>query len=74
MGLATHNTPILLFKAGGGNMDVILISKVAFVSGEFKGVKSIAFDESTQLYTITKSDNTTATYSAVSYYLQIVWG
>lgn len=55
-------------------MDVILISKVAFVTGEFKGVKSIAFDESTQLYTITKSDNTTATYSAVSYYLQIVWG
>lgn len=55
-------------------MDVILISKTAFVSGEFKGVKSIAFDDTTQLYTITKADNTIVTYSAVTYYLQIIWG
>ena len=55
-------------------MDVILISKTAFVSGEFKGVKSIAFDEATQLYTITKADDTTVSYSAVTYYLQLIWG
>ena len=55
-------------------MDVILIHKTAFTTGEFRGLKSIAFDSATQNYTLTKSDNTTATYSAVTYYIQFIWG
>ena len=67
-------TPPFYYIAGGDSVDIILIHKTAFTTGEFRGVKSIAFNASTQVYTITKSDDTTATYSAVTYYIQFIWG
>lgn len=54
-------------------MTVVLIGKTSFSSGTFPNCKSIAFDAVTRLYTITKADNTTATYSADSYYVSILW-
>lgn len=55
-------------------LDILLIHKTGFTTGEFRGVKSVAFDSATQLYTITKSDSSTVQYSAVSYYIQFLWG
>lgn len=55
-------------------MDIIVIHKTAFTTGEFRNVKSIAYDPATLNYTITKADNTTAVYSSVTYYLQFIWG
>lgn len=54
-------------------MHILLVSKTDLQSGAFKDCKSVAFDASTQIYTITKADNTTATYSASLYYLSILW-
>lgn len=54
-------------------MTVLLIGKSTFSSGTFPGCKSVAFDAATQNYTITKADNTTATYSATQYYISILW-
>ena len=48
--------------------------KTAFSTGEFRGVKKIEYDAATLNYTITKADNTTATYSAATYYIQFIWG
>ena len=55
-------------------MDIIIMHKIAFSTGEFKGVKNIAYDPATMMYTITKSDNTTVQYSSTTYYLQFIWG
>ena len=55
-------------------MDIIIIHKTAFSTGEFKGVKNIAYDAATMNYTITKADNTTSVYSAATYYIQFIWG
>lgn len=55
-------------------MNVILIHKTSFATGEFRDLKSIAYDAATYMYTLTKSDNTTVTYSATTYYLQFIWG
>lgn len=54
-------------------MHIMLIAKTDFQTGGFKDCKSIAFDAATQNYTITKSDNTTVTYSANLYYVSILW-
>ena len=54
-------------------MTVVLIGKASFSSGTFSNCKSIAYDSATRNYTITKADNTTATYSADSYYVSILW-
>ena len=54
-------------------MTVILIGKAAFSSSTFPNCKSIAYDSTTRNYTITKADNTTATYSSDSYYVSILW-
>ena len=54
-------------------MTVVLIGKASFSSGTFPNCKSIAFDAATRMYTITKADNSTATYSADSYYVSILW-
>ena len=55
-------------------MNVILIHKTSFATGEFRDLKSIDYDAATYMYTLTKSDNTTVTYSATTYYLQFIWG
>ena len=55
-------------------MDIIVIHKSAFATGEFRDVKSIAYDATTYMYTITKADNTTVQYSATTYYIQFIWG
>lgn len=55
-------------------MDIIVIHKSAFATGEFRGVKSIAYDAATYTYTITKSDNTTVQYNSATYYIQFIWG
>lgn len=54
-------------------MTVLLVFKTGFQSGTFTGVKNIAYDPGTQIYTITKSDNTTVTYSGTQYYLVLLW-
>lgn len=57
----------------GDNMTVLIVSKTAMSSGEIKSVKNIAFNSSTNVYTLTLEDNTTQTYSAVNYYLTVLW-
>lgn len=54
-------------------MTVVLIGKASFSSGTFPNCKSVAFDAATRMYTITKADNSTATYPADSYYVSILW-
>ena len=54
-------------------MTVVLIGKASFSSDTFPNCKSVAFDAATRMYTITKADNSTATYSADSYYVSILW-
>lgn len=54
-------------------MTIIMIHKSLFSSGTFTGVKNIAYNESTKLYTITRSDDSTASYSADTYYVSILW-
>lgn len=54
-------------------MTVLIVSKTAMSSGEIKSVKNIAFDSSTNVYTLTLENNTTQTYSAVNYYLTVLW-
>ena len=48
-------------------MFVIFRKKTAFDTVQFNGVKSITFDGTN--YTVTKSDDTTATYSAADWYM-----
>ena len=54
-------------------MDVLIVAKGAFQTGVLKGIKDIAFNSTTQVYTLTKSDNSTVTYSAELYYLVLLW-
>lgn len=46
-------------------MFVVFKKKTTFDTVQLQGVKSIAFDGTT--YTVTKADNTTATYSAADW-------
>lgn len=55
-------------------MNVILIHKTAFTTGEFRALKNISFNATTQTYTFTKSDDSTVSYSATDYYVQFIWG
>lgn len=55
-------------------MDIIVIHKSAFSTGEFRGVKSIAYNAATYMYTITKADDSTVQYSSATYYIQFIWG
>lgn len=54
-------------------MHILLIGKTTFQTGGFEDCKSIAYNTATHLYTITKSDNTTVTYSSDLYYVSILW-
>lgn len=54
-------------------MTIIIINKTIFSSGTFTGVKSIAYNETTRMYTITRSDDSTASYSADAYYVSMLW-
>ena len=67
-------TPPFNYMDGGESVDIIIMHKTAFSTGEFRGVKKIEYDAATLNYTITKADNTTATYSAATYYIQFIWG
>ena len=64
---------VLILCKRGDNVHILLISKTDFQSGGFKDCKSVVFDAATQIYTITKADNTTVTYSASLYYISILW-
>lgn len=48
-------------------MFVVFKKKTTFDTVQLQGVKSIAFDGTT--YTVTKADNTTATYAAVDWHM-----
>lgn len=54
-------------------MVVLIVSKTTMQSGEFKNVTNIAFNSSTNQFTITYGSGTTATYSADLYYLTVLW-
>lgn len=51
-------------------MRIVFIDKYSFTQTDWIGVKSIASDGTT--YTVTKSDNTTATFSVASTIVMIV--
>lgn len=54
-------------------MTIVIINKTLFSSGTFTGVTNIAYNETTKMYTITRSDGTTASYSADTYYVSMLW-
>lgn len=55
-------------------MTVIVIHKTLFTTGEYRGVKNIAFNSATQVYTLTLADDSTTTFNAGNFYLQFIWG
>lgn len=52
-------------------MDILIISKTTFNCVELDGIKNISFSSSS--FTITKSDDSTVTYSKDDYLLSIKW-
>lgn len=74
MGRQPITPPFNYIQMGVKSVDIIIMHKIAFSTGEFRGVKNIAYDPVTMMYTITKSDNTTVQYSSTTYYLQFIWG
>lgn len=57
-----------MYIKGGRKMFIVFKNRTTFDQVQLTGVKAIAFDGTT--YTVTKSDNTTATYSAATF---IMW-
>lgn len=53
-------------------MTVVLINKVTFDVIQLVNVSNIAYDSSTEYYTITGTP-TSGTYNAKTYNLQIIW-
>ena len=51
-------------------MHVIIKRKDNFVTGDFTGVKNIAY--SAGIFTLTMSDNTTQTYNSDTYYVYLL--
>ncbi len=54
-------------------MTIVIINKTLFSAGTFTGVKNIAYNEITKMYTITRSDDSTVSYSADTYYVSMLW-
>ena len=54
-------------------MNVAVIAKSNISSGTYLNLKSIAYNSTTRQYTLTRSDDTTVTYSSDTYYLVILW-
>ena len=52
-------------------MNVLVLNKSDFNASQFNDVKNIAFTETT--FVITKSDNTTVTFTKADYNLTILW-
>lgn len=54
-------------------MNIAVVGKSSISSGTFLSVKNIAYNATTHMYTLTKSDDTTVQYSSDVYYLVILW-
>lgn len=54
-------------------MNIAVVGKSSISSGTFLSIKNIAYNATTHMYTLTKSDDTTVTYSSDLYYLVILW-
>lgn len=67
-----HSSHLLIIKVVSF-LNVAVIAKSNISSGTYLNLKSIAYNSTTRQYTLTRSDDTTVTYSSDTYYLVMLW-
>lgn len=59
---------------GENDMIVIVKEKRAFTTQQYNGIKNIAYNATTRIYTITLPTDSTVTFSADDYLVAIMFG